>query len=477
MKSIPVNSWTKQHAEELYGIRNWSGNYFSISEKGEVVISAPMGNECVQVSLVDVIAAMRERDFDMPVLLRIENLLDHRITCLNKAFSSAISDAGYQNVYRGVFPIKVNQQNHVIKEVSYFGAQYNHGLEAGSKAELIIALSHIGDNDAYIICNGYKDAEFIDLGLHAIKLGVNCFFVIETPSELPIIIQRSQALGVKPKLGVRLKLASKVDGHWSEDSGDRSIFGLNTIQLMDLIEQLKQAEMLDCLQLMHFHLGSQIPNIRNIRSGMIEACRYYVELVKEGVPLQYMDLGGGLAVDYDGSSSSGKHSMNYQLSEYCTDVVESIMEALDPLDIPHPVIITESGRSTIAYSSILLFNILDVSHFDPRPLPENLPNTMHEIVINLLNVAEGIQLNKLQEAYNDAIYYRDELRELFRRGQVALRERALGENIFLVIMQKIVNQLPQLERIPQELENLGEELADIYYGNFSVFQSLPDIWA
>ncbi len=477
MKSIPVDSWTKEHAEKLYGIPNWGADYFSISDKGEVEIIAPIGEAQARVSFVDVIKAMQERDLEMPVLVRIENLLDHRISYLNKAFAKAIEDAGYQNHYRGVFPIKVNQQSHVIKEISYFGSQYNHGLEAGSKAELIIALAHITDNDAYIICNGYKDAEFVDLGLHAVKLGVNCFFVVETPSELPTIIKRSRELGVKPKLGVRLKLASKVDGHWSEDSGDRSIFGLNTIQLMELIEQLKQEDMLDCLQLMHFHLGSQIPNIRNIRNGMQEACRYYIELVREGVPLQYMDLGGGLAVDYDGSQSNDTHSMNYHINEYCVDVVEAIMESFDPENIPHPVIITESGRATVAYSSVLLFNILDISHFDPQPVPEKLPDNVHEMVGNLLGVADSIQLNRLQENYNDANYYRDELRDLFHRGQVSLRERALGENIYLVIMQRIVNKIPELDRIPHELEKLGEELADIYYGNFSVFQSLPDSWA
>ncbi|MFT6387129.1 MAG: arginine decarboxylase [Cellvibrionaceae bacterium] len=477
MKSIPLDQWTKDDAEDLYGINNWGADYFAISPEGEVEIVVPTQKGESRVSFKAVIDAMRERDLEMPVLLRIENLLDHRISLLNQAFATAIKDAAYQNVYRGVFPIKVNQQHQVIQEISYFGSQYNHGLEAGSKAELIIALAHIKDNDGYIICNGYKDAEFIDLGLHAIKLGVNCFFVIETPSELPTIIARSQAMGVKPKIGVRLKLASKVDGHWSEDSGDRSIFGLNTIQLIALTEELKQANMLDCFQLVHFHLGSQIPNIRNIRSGMLEACRYYVELVKEGAPLHYMDLGGGLAVDYDGSRSSDTHSMNYQLSEYCSDVVEAIMESLDPLNIPHPVIITESGRATIAYSSVLLFNILDVSHFDPSPLVIEVDCDVHEMVENLQSVADNIQLDRLQETYNDAVHYRDELRELFRRGQVTLRERAVGENSFLVTMQRIVNKLPELDRIPPELESLGEELADIYYGNFSVFQSLPDAWA
>ena len=486
MKSIPLHHWSTKDAESLYGIKNWGSPYFSINDDGNIIIHAningsinnlpPLSNN-QPVVLLDVIAGLRERGLEMPVQLRIENLLDHRISCLNNAFSSAIETSGYKNYYRGVFPIKVNQQSHVIQEVSYFGDRYNHGLEAGSKAELIIALSHIKDNDAYIVCNGYKDSEFIDLGLHAIKLGVRCFFVIETPSELPIIIKRSQALGVKPLLGVRLKLASKVDGHWSEDSGDRSIFGLNTIQIITLIEQLKTANMLDCLQLMHFHLGSQIPNIRNIRSGMLEACRYYIEFIQEGVPLQYIDLGGGLAVDYDGSQSNSTHSKNYSLDEYCVDVVESIMEALDPLGIPHPVIINEAGRSTVAYSSILLFNILDVSHFDPQPLPEYLPEDCHELIGYLFSIINVLEQHRLQEHYNDAIHYRDEIRELFRRGQVSLRERALGENIFLTVMQRIVMMLPQLERIPSDLEHLGEELADIYYGNFSVFQSLPDIWA
>ena len=477
MKTIPIESWSIEDAEKLYGIQNWGADYFSISKQGEVNVVAPTEKGNVSVSLMEVIASLKERDLTMPVLLRIENLLDHRITQLNRVFAEAIKNAGYQNHYRGVFPIKVNQQHHVIEEISRFGAQYHHGLEAGSKAELIIALAHIEDNDAYIICNGYKDAEFIDLGLHAIKLGVRCFFVIETPSELPIIIERSQALGVQPLLGVRLKLTAKVEGHWQEDSGDRSIFGLNTMQLMDLIEQLKAAEMLDSLKLLHFHLGSQLPNIRNIRTGMLEACRYYIELVKEGVPLEYFDLGGGLAVDYDGSQSNETHSRNYDLNEYCADIVESIMQAFDPHNIPHPVIITESGRSTVAYSSMLLFNILDVSHFDPQPLPDLLPSETHELVTNLLLVADHIDNARLQENYNDAIHYRDELRELFRRGQISLRERALGENIFLTIMQRVATRLPELDRVPTDLEHLGVDLADIYYGNFSVFQSLPDVWA
>lgn len=487
LKHLPPHSWSTPDAETLYGINNWGADYFTISDNGEVDVAAPTSSGVVRVSLMAVIDALKERDLNMPVLLRVENLLDNRISLLNQVFNTVIAQAAYQNEYRGVFPIKVNQQQHVIEEVSRFGSQYHHGFEAGSKAELIIALAHITDNDAYIICNGYKDAEFIDLGLHAIKLGVKCFFVIETPSELPTIIERSRALGVQPLLGVRLKLAAKVDGHWSDDSGDRSIFGLNTIQLMALVEQLKQAKMLNCLQLLHFHLGSQIPNIRNIRGGMLEACRYFIELVGEGVPLQYLDVGGGLAVDYDGNRANDYHSRNYDLHEYCADIVYTIKEQLDAHDIAHPVIISESGRATAAYSSMLLFNILDVSHFDPLPLAATTVESLPEIVKNLYEVADNVALSdakqhrrqdsRLQENYNDAIHYRDELREHFRRGQVSLRERAEGENVFLTIMQRIAQILPTLERIPQELEHLGEELADIYYGNFSVFQSLPDVWA
>lgn len=461
----------------LYHINDWGAGYFSVSNEGEVLVHGNQEPGAVPVSLMQVVQGLRERGLDMPVLLRVENLLDHRISILNEAFAEAIRGASYQNEYRGVFPIKVNQQSHVIDEIAHFGARYHHGLEAGSKAELIIALSVLQDLESCIVCNGYKDEEFIDLGLAARQLGIRCFFVIETPTELPIIIERSRVLGIKPLIGVRLKLSAKVDGHWNADSGDRSIFGLSTTQLIDIVDQLKAVNMLDCLQLLHFHLGSQIPNIRNIRTGVLEACRYYVDLVKEGAPLGYLDLGGGLAVDYDGSRTNDTHSKNYSLDEYCVDIVEAIMETLDPEEIAHPVILSESGRATVAYSSILLFNILDVSHFEPRPMPEKADEDAPELIHRLYETIAMLDEHTVQECYNDALYYRDEAREMFRRGQLNLRTRALAENAYLDIMQRIVNLLPSLSRVPAELEGLSESLSDIYYGNFSVFQSLPDIWA
>jgi arginine decarboxylase len=475
------SNWSTQDSAKLYSINEWGAGYFDISDSGDVQVNiqhADAGNDQkTAVSILEIIEGMKERGLQMPTVLRIENVLDQRIKDLNEAFINAINTTGYQSDYRGVFPIKVNQQCHVIEEIADFGRRYNHGLEAGSKAELTIALSQLRDQDSLIICNGYKDSEFVDLGLYARELGIKCFFVLETPAELPIIIARSQALGIKPLIGARIKSSVIVDGHWNADSGDRSIFGLSTTALLDVVSQLKAADMLDCLQLLHCHLGSQIPNIRNIRSGVQEACRFYSGLIAEGAPMGYLDLGGGLAVDYEGARTNSTHSMNYQLDEYCVNIVETISQSLDPLEISHPIIVTESGRATVAYSSLLLFNVLDVRNHDPQPLPVKLNEADHETLHNLFTVNTVVNEQNFQECYNDALYYRDEIRELFRRGQVGLRDRALADNITLAVLDKIAKILKTTDRIPPEMENLPELLSDIYYGNFSLFQSLPDIWA
>lgn len=472
-----LTSWDAEQSAKLYGVRDWGADYFDVSADGDAVVSVQFGDKTVQVPLIQIVKGMQERGLEMPAVLRIDNLLDQRIQQINDAFALAIEQAQYQNHYRGVFPIKVNQQCHVIEEIADFGRQYHHGLEAGSKAELIIALSQLQDHNSLIICNGYKDAEFIDLGLYARQMGIPCFFVLETLTELTIILERSKALGIEPLIGVRIRLSSMVEGHWNEDSGDRSIFGLSTNSLLEVVKQLKQADMLHCLQLLHSHLGSQIPNIRNIRSGVLEACRFYIGLIEEGAPMGYIDLGGGLAVDYEGTRTNSTHSMNYGLDEYCYNIIETLQECLDPLDIAHPVIVSESGRALVAYSSMLLFNVLDVRDHKPGEIPSELAEDSSDQIVNLFEVLNNITPTNLQECYNDALYYRDETRELFHRGQASLRDRALAENISLAILEKITELLPQAKRISHELEALPELLSDIYYGNFSLFQSLPDIWA
>ncbi|EAT12991.1 biosynthetic arginine decarboxylase [Bermanella marisrubri] len=469
--------WSAQDSADLYGVNDWGCDFFKVSDNGELEVQVDFKDHTVSVPLIQIIEGMQERGLEMPAILRIENLLDARISALNEAFARAIQSYQYGNVYRGVFPIKVNQQCHVVEEIADFGSRYHHGLEAGSKAELIIALSKLHDNESMIVCNGYKDAEFIELGLYAKEMGINCIFVLESLKELPIILERSEALGIEPLLGVRIRSSVTVDGHWNEDSGDRSIFGMSTHSLVRVVEELKQANMLHCLQLLHCHLGSQIPNIRNIRMGVMEACRFYSGLIEQGAPMGYLDLGGGLAVDYEGASSNHTHSMNYQLDEYCNNIVETIQECLDPENIPHPVIVTESGRATVAYSSMLLFNTLDVRTYEPAPLPESLADDASSTLQSLWQVNQDVGAENYQECYNDALFYRDEIQSLFRRGQASLSERAIAENIALSIFQKVAKEIRSSERVPEEMQHLPQMLADIYYGNFSVFQSLPDTWA
>ncbi|HHW22162.1 MAG TPA: biosynthetic arginine decarboxylase [Clostridiaceae bacterium] len=477
IKSELLGRWTKEKSEELYGIKNWGAGYFSVSDKGEVTVNPYKDNPDAAVSFMDIISGIRERGLNMPVLIRIENLLDAQISFLNESFKSAIEKLNYKGTYRGVYPIKVNQQQQVVEEVAKFGQRYHHGLEVGSKAELIAALSVMKDKEACIICNGYKDEEFIDLGLYAIKMGFMLFFVIEMPGELDIVMERSQMLGIKPNIGIRIKLSSKAGGHWTESGGDRSIFGLNMSQIIEMVDILKEKNMLGSLKLLHYHLGSQIPNIRDIRSAVLEATCIYAELVKEGAPMGYLDLGGGLAVDYDGSNTNYTNSRNYTVEEYCTDIVEAVMMILDPANVPHPTIITESGRTTVAYYSVLLFNVLDVEKFTEYDLPEKLDSGLPEQIKNLYDVYRNISMKNLQECYNDALYYRDEIRDLFKHGKISLRQRAFAEKIFWNTMHQIARVKTKLKHAPPELEDIESAIADIYYCNFSVFQSIPDSWA
>jgi arginine decarboxylase len=474
----PLQRWTCEDAADLYGIRTWSNGYFSISSKGEVSVLLQRGENKIAVSLMDIVAGIQERGMSLPVLLRFGDILDARVKLLNESFTKAMRTNGYRGAYRGVFPIKVNQQQQVIEEIASFGRSYHHGFEVGSKAELIAALAYLDDPEALIVCNGYKDEAFVDLALHAMKIGMRVILVLEMPAELQLILDRAAALaGIRPRLGMRVKLTTKGNGHWTESGGEHSAFGLNTRQILDVVDELRRQDKLDCLHMLHYHIGSQIPSIGAVRSATVEAARLYTELVKEGAAMGLLNVGGGLAVDYDGSHTNFASSSNYSVEEYCADIVKGIKSVTDRAGISHPVIVSESGRATVAYYSVLLVNTLGVAKFDSHEIPNPIPETAHELIKNLKATSESLNVKNLQQCYNDALYYRDEVRSLFSHGSIALRERATAEQLFSNILCRIAAATEAIKYAPEDLQKLKTALADIYYGNFSVFQSLPDVWA
>ena len=477
MNTETLTRWTVDKSVDTYGVRNWGSGYFDVSPKGDIVVRPHGSRKATEISMMDVVAGLKDRGFAMPVLLRFGNILADRIRMLHESFEKAIQEAGYQGPYRGVYPIKVNQQQQVLEEIIRYGRPFHHGLECGSKAELIAALAYMQDPDAYVVCNGYKDEEFIDLALYAQKMGIQTILVVEMPGEVNLIMERAERMNIRPRLGIRAKLATRAEGHWMESGGDRSMFGLNASHVIDIVDLLRKREMLDCLHMLHFHLGSQIPNIRNIRAAVSEGCRFYVNLVQEGAKMGIINVGGGLAVDYDGSHTNFASSSNYTVDEYAADVVEVIMQLTDQADVPHPAIVSESGRATVAHHSVLLFNILDVSRFESHGLPESLPEDACDALKNLMYANETLNAKNVQESYHDAVYYRDEIRSAFDHGTVSLRERALAERIFWHVINRVAKEIQGRKYVPDELAGLSAAIADVYHGNFSVFQSLPDSWA
>ena len=477
MKAEVLTQWTSEDSAELYGIRNWGAGYFDISKKGRVFVRTRKGDSDVEIDLLDVVHDLEKKKFNMPVLLRFADILSNQIVQLNDSFAKAMKEADYKGNYRAVYPIKVNQKQLVIQDIMEFGRPFHHGLEAGSKAELIAAIGNIKDPEAFIICNGYKDEEFIDLALHALRMGLQTVIVLEMPSELPLVIERARQLGVRPRLGLRAKLSSRAGGHWDASGGDRSKFGLDVSQIVEMVDALRAADMLDCMKMLHYHLGSQVSDIRKIRTALQEACRLYVDLVHEGAPMGIINVGGGLAVDYDGSHTNFECSTNYTIQEYAADVVEIVTNMTNEARIPHPTIVSESGRATVAHHSILVFNVLHVRRFEPKNMPKRIPAGSNEMFTNLMEVAQGLTSRNAQEAYHDAVYYRDEIRSMFRHGSVTLRQRAMAEDIFWHILRQIISFGLKRKYVPDEMVGLDSAIADVYYGNFSLFQSLPDSWA
>ncbi len=473
-QSIP-RRWTVQDAADLYGIRNWGSTYFGVSEKGHVVVH-PDGPNGAHIDLKELVDELQRRGIALPLLLRFNEILRSRIVELNESFKKAIAEYGYQASYKGVYPIKVNQHRYVVEEIVKTARPYHYGLEAGSKPELLAVMAMLDDPEALIVCNGYKDEEYVETALLASKLGRTVLLVVEKPSELRLIHEVSTRTGIKPAIGIRAKLSSRGAGKWEASAGDRSKFGLSSTEMLKAVEYLKSVGMLDTFQMLHFHLGSQISAIRSVKEALKEAGRYYVELAKLGVPLKLLDVGGGLGVDYDGSQTNYPSSMNYTMQEYANDVVYGIKEQCDLGGVAHPTILSESGRAVVAHHAVLVLDVLGVSEFSVE-VPEKLPEGSHRIVQELYATLRDLNRKTLFEAYHDAVDAKDQVLQMFTLGNLSLEQRVLAENIFWAICQRTLKLARELDDFPEELEHLVRALSDTYFCNFSVFQSLPDSWA
>lgn len=468
-------TWTIEDSEDLYRIEGWGDPYFSINAAGHVTVS-PQGNRGGSLDLFDLVNALKQRNLGLPLLIRFSDILEDRIERLNSAFAKAIARYNYPGVYRGVFPVKCNQQRHLVEDLVRFGAPHQFGLEAGSKPELMIALASLKTPGALLICNGYKDSEYIETAMLARRLGQTPIIVLEQIEEVELAIAASKKLGIKPILGVRAKLSATGIGRWGTSAGDRAKFGLTIPEIIHTVSQLKAADMLDCLQLLHFHIGSQISAISVLKEAMREAGQIYVELVKLGAAMQYLDVGGGLGVDYDGSQTNFHASKNYTTQNYANDVVAAVKDACTIANLPVPTLISESGRAIASHQSVLVFDVLGSSDVHSE-LPEPLAEHEHTIVKNLYETYTSINAENFQEMYHDATQFKDEAINLFGFGYLSLPERARAERLYWSCCQKILTIARELEYVPDDLEDLEKMMSSIYYMNLSVFQSAPDSWA
>jgi arginine decarboxylase len=470
-----VRAWTVQDSSELYHIEAWGDGYFRINERGHVIVT-PHGARGSSVDLKTLVDDLLKRGLRLPAVIRFSDILADRVLRIATAFREAIEEFEYQGDYRGVYPIKVNQERLVVEELVRFGENFGLGLEAGSKPELLIALAMQSNPEALIICNGYKDIEYIELALSSLKLGRKAVIVLDRYDEIHTIIRLTKELGVRPLLGVRTHVSTRGAGRWAESTGDRSKFGLTTLEMMRLVERLRDEEMLDCLQLLHFHIGSQITTIRAHKNALQESCRVFVELYKLGVPLNYLDVGGGLAVDYDGSHTNFPSSSNYTLREYAADVISSVGDICRAANVPQPIIISESGRSLTAHHSVLIFDVLGVRRI-PVGDPPTVNEDEHRVLVDLHTTCTKVNRKNFQEFYHDVLQLREEAQTLFRVGVFDLAARARAEELFWICCGRINRIIADLTYVPEELNRLRRTLADIYYCNFSVFQSVPDHWA
>ncbi|MDP1569712.1 MAG: biosynthetic arginine decarboxylase [Vicinamibacterales bacterium] len=467
--------WGIPDASEHYDVLRWGQGYFSINESGHIQVH-PSKEPSRAIDLKRLVDRLEMRGLAAPVLVRFSDIIKHRLGEIHQAFQSAIGQHQYQAGYRCVYPIKVNQQRQVVEEVLSFGRQYGFGLEAGSKPELL-AVAALADNDTPIICNGFKDAEFIEMAMLAQKIGRQIIPVVEKYTELEHILHYAEKVGVRPQIGMRVKLAARGAGRWQSSGGYRSKFGLTVTEILRGLDELKARGMEDCFKLLHFHLGSQITHIRIIKNALNEAARIYCELARAGAGLQFLDVGGGLGVDYDGSQTNFESSMNYTLEEYANDVVYHIQTVCDEAGVSHPTIVSESGRAVVSYHSVLVFNVLGTSGFGEEKVPTTVREDFEQPLVDLIETHRGVNKRNALESYHDAQQALDMALNLFSGGYLSLEQRAHAENLYWAICEKIQTLLPQMEEVPEDLQNLEETLSDTYFGNFSLFQSIPDSWA
>ncbi|MBD5235966.1 MAG: biosynthetic arginine decarboxylase [Bacteroidales bacterium] len=471
-----MRKWRIEDSSEIYNVPGWGLKYFSINDKGHVQVTPRENGPAVD--LKEVMDTLQLRDVDAPLLLRFPDILDDRIRKISNCFKKAAEEYDYKGQNFIVYPIKVNQMRPVVAEIVSHGNKYNIGLEAGSKPELHAVLAVNTHENSIIICNGYKDEDYIELALLAQKMGRRIFLVVEKLNELRLIADVAKRLDVSPNLGIRIKLTSSGSGKWEESGGDVSKFGLNSSELLTALEMLEKNKMTDCLKLIHFHIGSQITKIRRIKNALREAMQFYVQLSKMGFNLDFVDIGGGLGVDYDGTrSSSGEHSMNYSIQEYVNDSVSALVDACVKNNLPQPNIITESGRSLTAHHSVLIIQVLETAQLPIWKDDEELDENAHELAKELYNIWDKIDPSRVFEDWHDALQIREEALELFSLGLLDLKNRAMIEKLFWSVARDVYDLTRSMKHPPEELRKVAKMLPEKYFCNFSLFQSLPDAWA
>ena len=471
-----MRKWRIEDSEELYNIKGWGASYFGINDKGHVVVT-PL-KDGVEVDLRELVDELALRDVTAPMLVRFPDILDNRIEKISHCFKRAAEEYDYKAQNFIIYPIKVNQMRPVVEEVVSHGKKYNLGLEAGSKPELHAVIATNMDSDSLIICNGYKDESYIELALLAQKMGKRIFLVVEKMNELRLIAKIAKTLDLRPNIGIRIKLASSGSGKWEQSGGDASKFGLTSSELLEALDFLKEKKMEDCLKLIHFHIGSQVTKIRHIQTALVESSQFYVQLHRLGFNVEFVDIGGGLGVDYDGTrSGTNEGSVNYSIQEYVNDAISTLVDISNKNNIPHPNIITESGRALSAYHSVLIFDVLETAHLPEWDDDVDIKPEDQELVRELYSIWDKLNQNTMLEAFHDAEQIRDESLNLFSHGLVDLQTRAQIECLYWSVMREVNHIAQSLKHTPDELRGLPKLLADKYFCNFSLFQSLPDSWS